>query len=475
MMIGNVIAQTPDSRFSRQMEGIQFSPCMNTLSHPVLKKAESAANEKYVSYCEEAAPYLRMTPEIYDMATYFDRMLVDRYVGDKVTKIRVAIGAPVNGLTIWLREKLDEEPVFSMEVPQTSLEEKGWIEVELPADKVYTITENGYYVGYTITSKKYNNNDKTYYPIAIAGNGLLREKTLLYSDDGGKNWVDHTCTFINNGIVAVLGAQTAIVSEHHVDKDLALVNFKSNLAFIKRDPQKEKVRIDFSGYVFNGGTEPVTSFDLTVSAEGIETKTSEVTIKGGLKALKGVILQSYVEIPSNAESANVMLKISNINKGAFTDEYEKNNEGKVEVYFYDRDFVKTSLLEMYTTGYCPNCPYGHKVAEAIPESVNHVKVAHHGSRNNISNELLDIIDCDNFIFSTNGGIANANHPDREAIANILCHPQRNRNKKIHLYFNYLLNDIIESGAQFLNTETDNQEKYNFEIHESTQSLPNICQ
>lgn len=377
MMIGHVIAQTPDSRFSRQMEGIQFSPCMNTLSHPVLKKAESAANEKYVSYCEEAAPYLRMTPEIYDMATYFDRMLVDRYVGDKVTKIRVAIGAPVNGLTIWLREKLDEEPVFSMEVPQTSLEEKGWIEVELPADKVYTITENGYYVGYTITSKKYNNNDKTYYPIAIAGNGLLREKTLLYSDDGGKNWVDHTCTFINNGIVAVLGAQTAIVSEHHVDKDLALVNFKSNLAFIKRDPQKEKVRIDFSGYVFNGGTEPVTSFDLTVSAEGIETKTSEVTIKGGLKALKGVILQSYVEIPSNAESANVMLKISNINKGAFTDEYEKNNEGKVEVYFYDRDFVKTSLLEMYTTGYCPNCPYGHKVAEAIPESVNHVKVAHH--------------------------------------------------------------------------------------------------
>ena len=152
--------------------------------------------------------------------------------------------------------------------------------------------------------------------------------------------MDHTCTFINNGIVAVLGAQTAIVSEHHVDKDLALVNFKSNLAFIKRDPQKEKVRIDFSGYVFNGGTEPVTSFDLTVSAEGIETKTSEVTIKGGLKALKGVILQSYVEIPSNAESANVMLKISNINKGAFTDEYEKNNEGKVEVYFYDRDFAR---------------------------------------------------------------------------------------------------------------------------------------
>lgn len=376
MMIGNVIAQTPDSRFSRQMEGIQFSPCMNTLSRPVLK-AESAANEKYVSYCEEASPYLRMATETYDMATYFDRMLIGRYIGDKVTKIRVAIGAPVNALTVWLREKLDEEPVFSTEIPEANLAEKGWIEVVLPADKAYTITENGYYVGYTITQKKFNNDDKTYYPIAIAGNGILREKMLLYSGDNGKSWIDHTCTFINNSIVAVLGAQTAIVSEHHVDKDLALANFKSNLAFIKRDTQKEKVRIDFSGFVFNGGTEPINSFDLTVSAEGIEPITSEVTIKGGLKALKGAILQAYVEIPGNAASANITLKASNINKGDFTDEYEGNNEGQVEAYFYEQDFVKTSLLEMYTTGYCPNCPYGHKVAEAIPESINHITVAHH--------------------------------------------------------------------------------------------------
>lgn len=115
------------------------------------------------------------------------------------------------------------------------------------------------------------------------------------------------------------------------------------------------------------------------------------------------------------------------------------------------------------------------VSETNKLQVDYVKVAHHGSRHNISNELLDIIDCDNFIFSTNGGTAKTNHPDRETIANILCHPQRNRNKKVHLYFNYLLNDIIESGAQFLNTEKDNQEKYNFEIHESIQSLPNICQ
>lgn len=115
------------------------------------------------------------------------------------------------------------------------------------------------------------------------------------------------------------------------------------------------------------------------------------------------------------------------------------------------------------------------ISEINKLHVDYVKVAHHGSRNNISNELLDIIDCDNFIFSTNGGIANTNHPDREAIANILCHSQRDRNKKIHLYFNYPLNDIIENGARFLNTEKDNQEKCNFEIHESIQLLPNICQ
>lgn len=38
-----------------------------------------------------------------------------------------------------------------------------------------------------------------------------------------------------------------------------------------------------------------------------------------------------------------------------------------------------------------------------------MKVSHHGSRNNISVELLDMIKCDKFIISTDGGTGNSYH------------------------------------------------------------------
>ena len=73
--------------------------------------------------------------------------------------------------------------------------------------------------------------------------------------------------------------------------------------------------------------------------------------------------------------------------------------------------------------------------------VDFVKVAHHGSLNNISCELLDLIDCNNFIIPTNGGGTGVKHPDRIAIAKILCHKNRDRSVTVHLHFNYLLKTV----------------------------------
>lgn len=95
--------------------------------------------------------------------------------------------------------------------------------------------------------------------------------------------------------------------------------------------------------------------------------------------------------------------------------------------------------------------------------VDFVKVAHHGSRNNISNELLDMIDCHHYLISTNGGAARSYHPDREALANILCHIGRDAGK-VHLYFNYKIADI-EGNKHFNLFHAEEPEKYNFEIHE----------
>ena len=106
-------------------------------------------------------------------------------------------------------------------------------------------------------------------------------------------------------------------------------------------------------------------------------------------------------------------------------------------------------------------------SEANPLAVDFVKVAHHGSRHNTSNELLDLVKCNRYIISTNGD--KFGHPDRESLAHILCHPTRDRNEKVHLYFNSDLVTLFRKSGHFI---LDGEpEAYNFEVHENTAVLP----
>jgi hypothetical protein len=66
--------------------------------------------------------------------------------------------------------------------------------------------------------------------------------------------------------------------------------------------------------------------------------------------------------------------------------------------------------------------------------VDAVKVSHHGSRNNISKALMEVIDAKHFLISTNG--AQHNHPDKSAITAII---QGSLQDPV-LWFNYTSND-----------------------------------
>lgn len=69
--------------------------------------------------------------------------------------------------------------------------------------------------------------------------------------------------------------------------------------------------------------------------------------------------------------------------------------------------------------------------------VEFIKLSHHGSKKNTSTELLEIIETDKYIISTNGDLHN--HPNKLTIARIVCN-----NPKAKIYFNYseLIKKII---------------------------------
>jgi Metallo-beta-lactamase superfamily len=68
--------------------------------------------------------------------------------------------------------------------------------------------------------------------------------------------------------------------------------------------------------------------------------------------------------------------------------------------------------------------------EQVP--VDAFKLSHHGSRGNITPALLDLLDCQTFLVSTNGD--KFNHPDRETIELIAQRARRGRSPTI--WFNY---------------------------------------
>ena len=110
--------------------------------------------------------------------------------------------------------------------------------------------------------------------------------------------------------------------------------------------------------------------------------------------------------------------------------------------------------------------FGYSESNRLP--VDYVKVSHHGSKNNISNTLLNMVDCHQYIISTNGGQGIVCHPDRETIGNILYHPKRDLDKKVKVYFNYPKSLIEANGYPFLNEGEDAQA--NFEVQYDTENL-----
>jgi beta-lactamase superfamily II metal-dependent hydrolase len=103
--------------------------------------------------------------------------------------------------------------------------------------------------------------------------------------------------------------------------------------------------------------------------------------------------------------------------------------------------------------------------------VDYVKISHHGSMNNTSLELANIVDCENYIISTNGGLPGHRLPDRETIARIIYNTERVSSRFINkrtIYFNYPLEDIEVKSGKFIDKE--DMANGNWQITDNTNSF-----
>lgn len=88
-------------------------------------------------------------------------------------------------------------------------------------------------------------------------------------------------------------------------------------------------------------------------------------------------------------------------------------------------------------------------SEEKPLTVDYVKVSHHGSLNNTSQELLSLIKSKNYIISTNGG-THRKHPSRETISRIVYNSNRD-NERLNMFFNYDLEYLKSRIGDFIHT------------------------
>ncbi len=108
-------------------------------------------------------------------------------------------------------------------------------------------------------------------------------------------------------------------------------------------------------------------------------------------------------------------------------------------------FVETIITSLKHYGY----------SKTNPLKVEFVKLSHHGSKNNTNEELLELIDTDTYIISTNGN--SHNHPNQEALSRIIMH-RIQKNKKTKFLFNYKIDQIF----QLYEFEISADDKY--EVH-----------
>ena len=358
------------------------------LSAPLKAEAPQARaealgeGERYVGYFSNS-DMLSMGFELSSMsaATFYDPDICRKYTGDQVTRLSATFTGELLKCTLWLSETLGGPRLAEAEIPAGSLPSAQGGTVEAVLDAPYTITADGFYIGYDVEMLAAADQPAQYYPLAFNADGTMGSGTALLSSDGTL-YDDLTSYYASSyGYVLVLGMQACVQSQNHSDYDLALLDFESMTYLLNAGDLDGQGQYPATilGSVMNYGSETVDGFDLIVYCNGEPYGTLPFETDGGIASFKGGRFAVTVPVLSSFSLASFSFEVGGL-AGGSTDQYEANNSAELPLMrFYEPEqaVAKTPLLELYTTGQCVNCPYGHAVVSAAAATSHPAIVAHH--------------------------------------------------------------------------------------------------
>lgn len=284
-------------------------------------------------------------------AIYIPAEIAKIYEGAKVTGVRVGFGNNATNVKIFVTEDLNGSPIIEESTTDCV---RGMKNISFTTGS-YTITEKGFYVGYSCTSATADS------PIGISD---------LYDENGcwadlGDGWKNYSADPAYKSSALCIFAR---IKGDNLPKDFALLDVNS-LA------QKKDTPFTISGTLMSRSPKLGRVFRIAYSIDGGEETIAEVNKQIGT----GVSKSFEIEHPGLSESGNHTVVCRLLTVDGVEDPYEANNTASGTIGIVGRFPFYRMVVEKGTGTWCQYCPRGiwgfEKMMEKYPD--NFVGIAVH--------------------------------------------------------------------------------------------------
>lgn len=292
----------------------------------------------------------------------------------------------INGISVWIRERLDGPSIFEAKLSKEDGIVKGWNAVT--GDATPLDSDKDLYIGYTLDLGGAS------FPISAVGES--RAQGLFVKS--GNEWED-----LSDAGYGVLSVELIASASNLIPYDLALrhVTVPSTIMIGTAVPLQMKV--------YNAGANRITGFTVECAVEGYDPVDIEVEHNILPYESADVEVEFISPVDRKTDSTVMTVTITGLKDGEDAD--ISNNSFETILSMQRFDFKKTLLIEEFSTEKCTYCPRGAAVLHDIlsePDFEGKVlAVAHHAGFNT---DWLTIPASSSYLWFYDGGIGSTYAP-----------------------------------------------------------------